>query len=154
MKEKSNRGRKSKYDYYLCVEICDKIADGEAILDILDSDKEKYPAWSTFRRWKRDHEDLRAMYINAIQDKSEPTLHEIDNTLKDLKTGVIDPKTANVLVQTYKWKAAKFYPKMYGERQQLDLEVKDKKLSSEEIKEELGALMQEAKEAGLDIEDV
>jgi len=79
----------------------------------LDSD-ERFPAWNTFRRWKNDFAELSAMYVKAQQDKSEACLKEIDDVQQMLKNKEIDPATANVLTQTQKWKASKFYPKMYG----------------------------------------
>jgi hypothetical protein len=33
----------------------------------------------------------------------------------------IDSSTYNVLVQTIKWKMAKFYPKVFGDNKQVDL---------------------------------
>jgi hypothetical protein len=49
-------------------------------------------------------------------------LCEIDEIALDLRNGLIDAPTANVLIQTLKWKAAKFYPKMYGDRQTVEHE--------------------------------
>ena len=36
----------------------------------------------------------------------------------DFKNKEIDPASANVLIQTLKWKAAKYYPKMFGDKVQ------------------------------------
>ena len=33
-----------------------------------------------------------------------------------LKNKEIDPASANVLIQTLKWKMAKFYPKVFGDK--------------------------------------
>jgi hypothetical protein len=35
-----------------------------------------------------------------------------------LKNGLYDASTANVLIQTLKWKASKYYPKMFGDKVQ------------------------------------
>ena len=43
--------RLTEYDYDLCVEICDLVANGSHIIDALNSN-DNYPSWSTFRRWK------------------------------------------------------------------------------------------------------
>ena len=42
----------------------------------------------------------------------------------------IDPSTYNVLIQTLKWKMAKFYPKVFGEK--LDLTSKDEKIENKD----------------------
>lgn len=108
-------GRPSDYDYNLCVEICEKVADGDNIMSILNNNSQ-YPSWSTFRRWKRDNEELRTLYINAQQDKAEALEKEIDDYRAMLLAKEIDPATYNTLVQTLKWKMAKFYPKVFGDK--------------------------------------
>jgi hypothetical protein len=75
-----------------------------------------YPSWSTFRRWKRDNEELRTLYINSQQDKAEALEKEMDDYRDMLISKEIDPSTYNTLVQTLKWKMAKFYPKVFGEK--------------------------------------
>lgn len=111
--------RPSEYDFGLCEAICEKIARGGNIIKVLESEKE-FPSWETFRRWKRNHAELQALYINSVQDKSEAVLMEIDEIAEELRRGDIDASTANVLTQTLKWKAAKFYPKMFGDRQHIE----------------------------------
>ena len=107
--------RISEYDYDLCVEICNQLADGQNIKRILDS-KTNYPDWTTFRRWKQNNEELRTLYISSQQDKAIALENELDD-LRDLLTAKeIDHQTYNVLAQTLKWKMAKFYPKVFGDR--------------------------------------
>ena len=121
--------RLTEYDYDLCVEICDKVADGLNIMDILASN-ENYPSWSTFRRWKNDNDELRTLYVNSQQDKGIALEKEIDDTLQLLRGGEIEASTANVIIQTIKWKMAKFYPKMFGDK--LDVTSKDEKIESKD----------------------
>lgn len=109
--------RPSEYDYELCKEICDQVADGENIISILK--ESTYPSWSTFRRWKNENEELRTLYVNSQQDKGIALENEIDDVMQDLKEGKIDPAGANVLIQTLKWKMAKFYPKVFGDKMQV-----------------------------------
>lgn len=112
-------GRPSKYDFNLCKEICDRVANGENIIAVLESD-EKFPVWSTFRLWKNDNEELSTLYVKAQQDKSEAMLHEMDKIWEGCRLGSYDASVANVLIQTLKWKASKFYPKMYGDKTQTE----------------------------------
>ena len=111
--------RPSEYDFKLCEEICDEIANGKNIIKILES-KEEYPSWPTFRRWKNEHDELRTLYVNSQQDKGIALENEIDDTMQLVKEGTIDASTANVLIQTLKWKMAKFYPKMFGDKIEVD----------------------------------
>ena len=119
--------RLTEYNFDLCIEICDKVADGLNIMDILASN-DNYPSWSTFRRWKNDNEELRTLYVNSQQDKGIALEKEIDDTMALLKLSTIDASTANVIIQTIKWKMSKFYPKMFGDK--LDLTSKDEKIDN------------------------
>lgn len=107
--------RPSEYNFKICEEICDEIANGKNIIKVLES-KEEFPSWPTFRRWKNENEELRTLYVNSQQDKGIALENEIDDTMQLLKEGTIDASTANVLIQTLKWKMAKFYPKLFGEK--------------------------------------
>jgi len=107
--------RLTEYNYDLCVEICELIADGEHILDVLESN-DKYPVWSTFRKWKRDNVELQTLYVNAQQDKTESLTRNIKKVQQMCLNGEIDPATANTVMQTDKWFASKFYPKMFGDK--------------------------------------
>ena len=107
--------RLTEYDYVLCVEICDKLADGDNIKRILNSDT-NYPNWTTFRRWKQLNSELSTLYINSQQDKAIALENELDDLRDLLSSKEIDHQTYNVLAQTLKWKMAKFYPKVFGDR--------------------------------------
>ena len=112
-------GRPTKYNFNLAKEICERLYD-ENLTDVLNSD-ERYPARSTFFLWKRENIELSDLYVNIAQDKGILFIEEIDQTIEDLKSGKIDPSTANVIIQALKWKAAKFYPKMFGDKSELDI---------------------------------
>lgn len=107
--------RLTEYDYDLCIEICDKLADGDNIKRILNSDS-NYPNWTTFRRWKQLNSELSTLYINSQQDKAIALENELDDLRDMLLSKEIDTSTYNTLAQTIKWKMAKFYPKVYGDK--------------------------------------
>lgn len=115
--------RLTEYNYDICLDICEEVADGGNIMKILESNDD-YPVWSTFRRWKRDNEELRTLYVNSQQDKAEALEAEMDDYRDMLVSKQIDASTYNTLVQTLKWKMGKFYPKMFGDKIQQDIEVK------------------------------
>lgn len=108
-------GRPSGYNLELCIEICDQVSQGKNIKKVL-SEKEEYPTFQTWCNWKRQHIELFDLYVKAIQDKSEAMDEAIDDVMIDLRAGLIEASVANVLIQTLKWKAAKYYPKMFGEK--------------------------------------
>jgi hypothetical protein len=123
--------RLTEYNYELCIEICEEVAEGRNIMRILENNS-NFPSWSTFRRWKRDNEELRTLYINAQQDKAEALEKEMDAYRDMLVSKEIDASTYNTLVQTLKWKMAKFYPKVFGDKiqQEHSGEIKGVNLSS------------------------
>jgi hypothetical protein len=107
--------RPNEYNIEVCIAICEEIATGGNIMTVLESNND-YPSWSTFRRWKRDNEELRTLYINSQQDKAEALEKEMDDYRAMLLAKEIDASTYNTLVQTLKWKMAKYYSKMYGDK--------------------------------------
>lgn len=109
--------RPSEYNFDLCVEICNRIADGENIKRILDS-KDEFPSFPTWCKWKRENAELLNLYVNSIQDKGESVDAQIDEIWEGCKQGLYDASVANVLIQTLKWKASKYYPKMFGDKVQ------------------------------------
>ena len=106
--------RPSEYDFELCKLICDEVANGENIISVLK--ESNFPSWSTFRRWKNEHEELRTLYVNSQQDKGIALENEIDDVMQCLKDGEMEASVGNVLIQTLKWKMGKFYPKMFGDK--------------------------------------
>ncbi len=122
--------RLTEYNFELCIEICEEVAAGSNIMTILENNS-NYPSWSTFRRWKRDNEELRTLYINSQQDKAEALEKEMDDYRAMLLAKEIDPSTYNTLVQTLKWKMAKFYPKVFGDK--LDITSDNKPISKHPI---------------------
>lgn len=123
-------GRPDKYDFDLCSEICDKVALGAHIKTVLD-EKDSYPDYSTWCRWKREHEELYDLYTKAIQDKAEMVAFEIDETMRQMRAGEVDAPVGRVLIDTLKWYASKFYPRMFGDK--IDVTSGDKPIQGSTI---------------------
>jgi hypothetical protein len=107
--------RLTEYNFDLCIEICNRIAEGDNIKTILAS-KNEYPSFPTWCKWKRENAELLNLYVNSIQDKGESVDAKIDEIWEGCRQGLYDASTANVLLQTLKWKASKYYPKMFGDK--------------------------------------
>lgn len=107
--------RPSEYNIEICNEICERIVLGEHIKPILDSD-DKFPTFPTWCKWKRENDELFNLYTRSIQDKSEMLIFEINQTMQDVRTGVLDASQGRLIIDTYKWMASKFYPKMFGDK--------------------------------------
>jgi arginyl-tRNA--protein-N-Asp/Glu arginylyltransferase len=124
--------RLNTYDYNLCVEICNEVVNGKNIKDVLNSN-EDYPTFQTWCNWKRDNQELFDLYIKSMQDKAEALEQEMDLYKDMLLTKDIDPSTYNTLVQTLKWKMAKFYPKLFGDKQHIDHTTNGKEINQPPI---------------------
>jgi len=107
--------RPSEYNIELCKVICSEVANGFNIKTVLKS-KSEYPTFQTWCNWKRQHNELFDLYIKSIQDKADSVEEELESIYDMLKAKEIDPASANVLIQTLKWKASKYYPKMFGDK--------------------------------------
>ena len=112
--------RPSEYNFEMCVEICIEVSNGRNIKHVLAS-KDEYPNFNTWCDWKRNNEALSNLYVQSIQDKAESKEAEIEDYKEKLLSGEIDPATARVLIDTSKWQAAKFYPKMFGDNKAVDV---------------------------------
>lgn len=88
------------------------IADG---LSMRKACEKNGVAKQSFQAKLRRDEDFAAHYTCARQDAGDSCLDKIDEFEEMLKAGQIDSSSANVLIQTEKWKAQKYYPKMYGD---------------------------------------
>lgn len=122
-------GRPTDYDFDLVKGICTRLSEGEQLKDILS--EEGMPARSSFFLWKREHKQFSDLYVNVQQDKGELFIEEIDDTVNLLRQGKMDPSTANVIIQALKWKASKFYPKMFGDK--TDITSQGEKIQSAPI---------------------
>lgn len=107
--------RPSEYNYELCVSICEEVANGFNIKSVLSS-KQEYPTFQTWCNWKRQHNELFDLYTRSIQDKAESVDEEIDFIMSEMKGGAIEASIGRVLIDTLKWKASKYYPKMFGDK--------------------------------------
>lgn len=77
----------------------------------------------TFWELKEKDERIKEQYTLATQFRAEGCIDTIEDLEKNLLDGIIDAPTARVLIDTEKWKACKFYPKMYGDKQEIDHHV-------------------------------
>jgi len=118
--EKRSVGRPGEYSFELCREICEKVADGKNVKKVL-KEKEQYPHFATWCRWKNEHKELSDLYTHSMQNKAESMDEAIDDVMLMVRQGEIEHAAGRVLIDTLKWKAAKYYPKMFGENKQIEI---------------------------------
>jgi len=113
-------GRPSEYNFELCAEICEHVADGLSIRKALKQ-SDKYPSWATFRKWKFENAELLTQYTRAREDRADTKDDKIDDILEQLMAGEIDPQTAKVLIDTLKWQMGKENKNVYGDSSKVDV---------------------------------
>lgn len=119
--------RLSEYDFEMCKEICAEVANGFTIKSVLSS-KPEYPTFQTWCNWKREHNELFDLYTRSIQDKADSVEEEMELIYDKVKAGELDAPTGRLLIDTLKWKAAKYYPKMFGDK--VDLTTQGEKINT------------------------
>ena len=114
-----------------------RVAKGESIKGIC---REKgMPDYTTVFKWLKNNDGLKEQFLLAMQAKANLADAEIDEIRMEIR-GLADKvnseqmsrdaafvaiQEARLQIDTLKWKAAKYYPKMFGtDTQKVDVEVK------------------------------
>lgn len=112
-------GRPSLYTPELADEVCERIACGESLKAIArEQDK---PDERQFYRWLRDNEEFRQQYTLAREAQGDADADAVSDIGQRALTGEIDANAARVAIDALKWSAGKRKPKVYGDRQQIDV---------------------------------
>ena len=126
-----NMGKKSKHASThitasdratLCSRFLDLVASGMSARKACQLDD--MPSYVTVWNWLKTDDDFRNKYQVAIELRAQGLDDQIDDTINEMRNGEIDAQQARVIVDTYKWRAAKLYPRLYGDNQKIDVEHK------------------------------
>ena len=112
---KRTAGRPTKYSDSLADEICARLADGESLRHICDS--EGMPKRDTVRGWLRDKPEFQAKYVRARKEQADTMADMVLDAARRTEEGKLDPAAARATIGAYQWLAAKLLPKRYGDRQ-------------------------------------
>ena len=119
------RGRPSIISEEICDEICARLASGEPVTKITQDPH--MPGMTTIYMWLRRHDDFRKMYEEARKDGAHTFADQIAQII-DQKPLEVTDEQGNVRYDSAsiawnrlrmdgrKWLAAKYLPKVYGER--------------------------------------
>jgi hypothetical protein len=104
--------RPSDYTEHLADEICDRIAAGESLRKICET--EGFPHRITVIRWLAAHESFatkcaraRLMQADLMDDKILDAAEDCDEE---------NYQSTKVKISAYQWRASKLAPKIYGDR--------------------------------------
>lgn len=105
-------GRPTRYTTNLATEICDRLAEGELLVDIVAD--ERMPGRTTVWRWHTENEQFRSMFANAREAQAH-TIAEKGVKIA-LAATAEDAHAARVKFDGYKWFASKLLPRVYGDK--------------------------------------
>ncbi len=135
-------GRPSSYTEETAKEICDRIEAGQTIRQICED--RDMPAWNTIRTWLQQFEAFQTQYARARENSAHASADLIQDLANQAKDGTLEPNAARVAIDAHKWLAGKRKPKVYGDRQILDVgEDTLAKLSDERVHARIAELSKE-----------
>ena len=117
------RRKYTKYSEALGNELCNLIHDGKKTEEI--GRVRGMPAHSTIATWRRVHPEFNRAYLVALEGRGEyyaDQVVDLSNSLAHCN----DQARVNAIgkqIATNQWMAAKCYPKMFGNRQHIELEA-------------------------------
>ncbi len=109
------------------------------------------PSYEAFYQLKNRHQDVQARYNQAIEARATAIDDRIDEVLKDVREGKMDYQAGRLEIDTQKWRMAKFFPRLYGDNQKLEVEHKTSFV--DELKR-VAARVEQAKLEGAEVVDV
>lgn len=98
--------------------ICQQVALGRSLVSICK--EPDTPAYSTVMEWRAEDEVFAERYARAREDQADFLAEEIID-IADMAT---DANLSRLQIDARKWKAGKLKPKVYGERLNLDGDLK------------------------------
>jgi hypothetical protein len=110
---RKSAGRPSIYSYKISEEICERLSEGESLIQICRDPH--MPSRTTVLGWQKTDPDFRSRCAHAREAQGEWTAEDIAETERELREGLIDAQTAKVLISSKQWRAAKLKPKVYGD---------------------------------------
>ena len=148
--EKNKVGRPSEYNHEVADLICTEIACSSKSLKTICS-QEGMPCVKTIMNWLRTNEEFLQQYTRAKQEQADFMVEEMieiaDDGSNDLMTiikGNEQYETENkevtnrskLRVETRKWIASKLKPKKYGDKLELNANVKNENVDLTNLNEE------------------
>ena len=114
---------KKKFTEPVLTEYLRRIAiDGRSARSV-GKDKDM-PSYEAFYQLKNRHQDVQSRYNEAIEARATAIDDRIDEVLAGVRNGEIDYQAGRLEIDTQKWRMAKFFPRLYGDNQKLEVEHK------------------------------
>jgi hypothetical protein len=95
-------------------EICARIAACESLAKICA--EPDMPSQRTVMTWQRENEEFRLNLKMAREHRADARSDAIDNLIRQVEQGELDPHAGRVAIDAHKWLAARENPGRYGDR--------------------------------------
>jgi hypothetical protein len=128
-------------------DICTHIAQGGSLVEWCEPDER--PGFSTITQWLREDEEFSAKYTHAREAQGDYFADKVVTTADNCVADAVEIQKAKLQIDSYKWAAAKRKPKVYGDKQAVDLTSNGKTIDSltdDERTARLAALLDGARE--------
>ena len=103
----------SKKQYTL---IFDEISEGKSLRSAL---KKAKTGFSQFYQGVKDSKEYADQYAHARHCQAESSFEAVLNAVNEVHTGKLDANAGRVVIDTYKWIAARLKPTVYAEKTSL-----------------------------------
>lgn len=114
MPAKKKVGRPSTYTAKVADAICERVALGEN-LNLICKGKD-LPGRDTVYKWLRDKPEFASNYARAREARADTRSDRIDDVMRRVLDGELDPQAARIVIDAEKWQAGKEAPKRYGDK--------------------------------------
>ena len=123
-KAKRPVGRPTTYSQETADKICELIARGMSLRAICAS--ADMPAGGTVHRWLAEHQDFQDQHARAREEQADGVADEFIDMADSVAPETGEVAKAKLQIDARKWKAAKLAPKKYGEKLELDADMRVK----------------------------
>ena len=96
--------------------IFDEISEGKSLRSAL---KKAKTGFSQFYQGVKDSKELTEQYAHARHCQAESSFEAVLNAVNEVHTGKLDANAGRVVIDTYKWIAARLKPTVYAEKTSL-----------------------------------
>lgn len=108
----SHQKRKVPYSEEIGIKVCHLVSGGMSLNSI--AKKPKFPSLQELYLWLRKYPEFADSFELAKQERGHSIVESMVTTIEKLKKNEIDPQTAKVILENYRWLASKFVPQNYG----------------------------------------
>ncbi len=99
--------------------VVDRLIEGDSLRQICRT--KGIPDKSTILRWLVDDDELATIMARAREMQADALDDDIQDVVDEVRRGKLDPQAAQVIIRAHQWRAGKMKPRVYGEKQVVDV---------------------------------